>query len=511
MRIDAAWPHRVGIYEGGVAQLVRARGSYPRRPGFESLHRHHFDGGYVSETLENAACELLAVVGVPSVGDTLVVGLSGGPDSVALLDVLLNVGRSHDFSVVAAHLDHRLRPEASEDAAFCAELCQRLDVRLVTGSTDVLSHARTHRRGIEETAREERYVFLRDVKDRTGAVAIAVAHTLDDQAETFLLRLLRGAGRLGLSAMRPYQGDVLRPFLSVSREQILAHLRRRRLTWREDSSNKDCAFRRNRIRHELLPYLEARFNPRLRQALARTATQLAEEELLLGDLVDRLFEKLSRTEGMGIALSRKMLSQEARAMARLTLRSALARTGGLRGVTSAHVERLLELVRKPDSSGRWLPLPGGRRALVRFEELYIGPSSTKRDPFAVPLPVPGFVRVPGGLSLSARFHSREEEIIGPSCALIPLPENERLEVRTRRPGDRIICRGRNVSLKRYLMRYRVPADLRDELALVAAGDRVLWVPGLPGEPPEQGKRCVYVEARGLDAAEPAGLMKRRTA
>lgn len=459
---------------------------------------------------EKAVRESLARAGFPQAGDTLVSGLSGGPDSVALLDILLKTGRRRGFTVVAAHLDHRLRPASTEDVTFCISLCRELDVRLVTGETDVLGRARTLRRGIEETAREERYAFLRGVKDRTGAVAVAVAHTQDDQAETLLLRLLRGAGRLGLSGMRPCQGDLLRPLLSVSRAEVVEYLRDRRLAWREDASNWNRTFRRNRIRHELLPYLEARFNPRLRCALARTALQLAEEESLLRELVNRRLAKASRVDGAGIALSRKALGEETRASARLMLRSALARAGGLRGVTAAHVEMMLDLARKPRSSGGWLPLPGGRRAFVRFEELHIGPRVEKREPYTLPFSVPGVVCVPGGPCLSARTCSKEEAV-GPDGALLVLYEGEELEVRTRRPGDRYVFHGRNVSLGRYLMQRRVPADLRDDLALVAAGDRVLWVPGLPGEPPGQGERFVYVEAHARDARNPAGLLKRLTA
>jgi tRNA(Ile)-lysidine synthase len=466
----------------------------------------------VSQTtkLENAIDEFLALTGVPRVGDTLVVGLSGGPDSVALLDVMSRAGRRYGFSVVAAHLDHRLRPDSGTDASFCTEICRQLDRQLVIGSADVRIRARTRHRGIEETARDERYGFLRDVKERTGALAVAVAHTQDDQAETFLLRLLRGAGRPGLSAMRPCQRDVWRPLLSVSREEVIEYLRLRGLPWREDPSNRDCTFQRNRIRHELLPYLETRFNPQLRRVLARTASYMAEEESLLGDLVAPLLDEDGHAEGTGIVICRKMLRRETRALARLALRSALARVGGLRGITSAHIERVLELARKPQSSGRWLPLPGGRRAVVRFEDLYIGPCVEKRAPYALPFSVPGIVRVPGGLSLSARRCSREE-IVGADGAVLALREGERLEVRTRHPGDRFVRRGRNVSLRRYLMQHRVPAELRDELALVVAGDRVLWVPGLPGEPPDHGERFVCVKARGLEAVDPAGLMKRRTA
>src|SRR5262245_55247811 len=217
-----------------------------------------------STAVEAAVRRSLAAAGVCSPGRTLVCALSGGPDSVALASALAGLSRAHGFAVVAAHLDHGLREGSAADAAFCARLCESLAVPLRSGSADVKARARRERGGLEQSARRERYAFLRAVQAAVGADAIAVAHTSDDQAETVLLRLLRGSGRTGLSAMRPRSADVLRPMLSVSRRQVMAHLRARALSWREDPTNADTRILRNRVRHELIPYLESRFNPSVR-------------------------------------------------------------------------------------------------------------------------------------------------------------------------------------------------------------------------------------------------------
>ena len=237
-----------------------------------------------------AVDKALRAAGRPRAGATVVVGLSGGADSVALVDVLSALAPGRGFTVVAAHLDHGLRAGSAADAAFCAELCERLGVAFATARADVRARARREKGGTEEAARSERYAFLREVKQRHGATVIAVAHTLDDQAETFLLRLLRGAGSAGLGAMRPLAGDVIRPMLAATRRDVIAHLEARGLDWREDETNADLSFLRNRTRHELLPYLERRFNPKVRQALARAASVLADEAGVLaeegGSLVD---------------------------------------------------------------------------------------------------------------------------------------------------------------------------------------------------------------------------------
>ena len=310
--------------------------------------------------------------GMPARGQTIVAGLSGGPDSVALLDALASLRRRRGFRVVAAYLDHGLRAGAAEDGAFCAELCGGLDVPYRSGSADVRARAAREKGGLEQASRRERYAFLRRVRDEEGAVAIAVAHTRDDQAETLLLRLLRGAGATGLAGMRPRSGDVLRPLLAVSRQDVLAHLRERGLAWREDPSNADLAHRRNRVRHELLPYLEERFNPEVRAALARTASLLADEAAHVRTEAEALLARIGREEEGALAVRREPLAEAPPAVARAAIRLALLRSGGLAQVGAVHVERVLLLARSRAPSGRRLPLPAGREARftrdeVRFE------------------------------------------------------------------------------------------------------------------------------------------------
>lgn len=314
----------------------------------------------------------LRAAGTPVRGDTLVVGLSGGADSVALLDALASLRRRRGFRVVAAHLDHGLRPGSDDDAAFCATLCERLSVPLVPGTADVRARAGREKGGLEQAARRERYLFLRRVLEEERAVAIAVAHTLDDQAETLLLRLLRGAGATGLSGMRAKSGDLVRPLLEISRGEVIEHLRERGLAWREDPSNADRSHRRNRVRHELLPYLEARFNPRARAALARTAALLADEAAHLHAEAEALLARAARVESSSLILPQAALAEAPKALARAAVRQALARTGGLAQVGAGHVDRVLQLARPKATPGRRVPLPGGREARLTREGIRFG-------------------------------------------------------------------------------------------------------------------------------------------
>lgn len=420
--------------------------------------------------------------GAPVPGEPLVVGLSGGADSVALLDALhRTLPPRRRPRLVAAHLDHGLRPGSGEDARFCKALCERLGIPFRLGRADVAATARSAGDGLESAARDERYAFLRRVARDEAARMIAVAHTRDDQAETLLLHLLRGAGSHGLSGMRHSSGDLLRPLLGVSRSQVLEYLEEHGLSWREDPSNADPAFTRNRVRHELLPWLEARFNPRLREALAGTAALLADEDEHLETEAEALLAA-ARPDGDGWSLERARLREAPRAVARRALRKLVARAGAP-APRRVQVERLLRLACEPSSSGRRLPLTGGREARIRFDAVQVGPRRGCGR-FARPLAVPGSVALPDGGALTAQPWRGSAESPGEGVTLVPAARP--LTVRSRRPGDRARRGGREISLKRLLLDRRVPADRRDALPLVAAGREVLWGPGLGIDAPPPG-------------------------
>jgi tRNA(Ile)-lysidine synthase len=233
----------------------------------------------------------------------------------------------------------------------------------------VRARAGREKGGLEQAARRERYSFLRRVKEDEGAAAIAVAHTQDDQAETLLLRLLRGAGASGLAGMRTRSADLVRPLLDISRPRVLEHLRAHGIAWREDPSNADRAHLRNRVRHELLPYLEQRFNPRIREALARTAALLADEAGHIGTQAQELVARIGSRDGETLVLDRLRLAEAPLAVARAAVRLALQRTGGLAGIDRGHVDRILRVAHAEAPAGRHILLPGDREARFTHRQL----------------------------------------------------------------------------------------------------------------------------------------------
>lgn len=208
---------------------------------------------------------------------SFIVAVSGGPDSLCLLDVFSALSEKHGLKLHVAHVNYRLRGVASDqDEALVRERAAAYGLAIT-----VFRPKKPAKGNLEEGLRDARYAFFERLRKKLGYDLIAVAHNEDDQAETLLLRLLRGAGLQGLSAMRAKSGAIIRPLLATSRQDILQYLRERRISYREDESNADRRFMRNRIRHELIPLLERDFQPRARKVLARTAATLAEEYALL--------------------------------------------------------------------------------------------------------------------------------------------------------------------------------------------------------------------------------------
>jgi tRNA(Ile)-lysidine synthase len=314
----------------------------------------------------------LRASGMPARGSTLVVGLSGGADSVALTDALAALRRRRGFRLVAAHLDHGLRPGSADDAESCAELCRRLDVPFRRGEADVRARAARERGGLEQAARRERYAFLRDVREREQAAAIAVAHTRDDQAETLLLRLTRGTGLRGLAGMRPRRGPWIRPLLGVTRAQVAEFLRDRRLRARRDPTNDDLRWSRNLVRHRVLPAL-ARLNPRAGEALAGAAARLGAVAALLERQAPRALARASAGAAPGgIRLVRATLLRYHPAIRELVIKQAWESVAPrTRGLTRKHLQAVEKLLHQ-GVGGAAVHLPSERRARLERGLLFLG-------------------------------------------------------------------------------------------------------------------------------------------
>ena len=302
-------------------------------------------------------------------GDVLVAAVSGGADSTALALLLAELAPRVGARLVGlAHLNHQLREAADADEAFCRELAGRLGLPFDSGRVDVAAEARARKTSIEDAARTVRYLFLNEVAAARGATRVAVGHTRNDQAETVLLRLVRGAGPAGLAAIYPRAGRVVRPLLDVRRIDLEAWLRARGQVWREDESNRDRAFPRNRVRHELLPWLVEAFGEGVVDVLARQAAVSRDDaewfELVATETAARLVLADEVTVTVEQAAIEALHPAIARRVVLATLRrvAAMGREGlGGAFVGFDHVEAVLAL--GAAGSGA-VDLPGQRVELV---------------------------------------------------------------------------------------------------------------------------------------------------
>ncbi len=415
--------------------------------------------------------------------DTVIVAVSGGADSSALLDLLTRLP-GYNLQLIACHLNHCLRGEESDaDQEFCRCLASHYSIPFEWQRIDVSSMASDLRLNLEDAGRRARIDFFDVLVRKYGAAAVVLAHHADDQAETVLMRLLRGSGTTGLSGMayRNARGYV-RPLLEITRSEIEQYLRHCGLEWREDASNVDTTFLRNRIRHQLLPLLEE-YNPAIRVCLASTASIISDDEALLEELTARSFDGLCRVGDGRIDFSVRQLSGLTIALRRRVLRRAFKQvTGTLAGVNRRHIDALCDMI-SSDRPNTRLALPHAVLVVRAYDRLvWMHPGDTGPDTgFELAIPAPGCYKLPRGGTLSVdsavpALFPADRNIACFDLARFPFP----WLVRTFRHGDRMVPFGMcgRKKVKDIFIDRKIPASERTAIPLLFCGDDLIWIAGL---------------------------------
>lgn len=416
----------------------------------------------------------------------MAVAVSGGADSVGLLRLLLEARKELGIVLSVAHFNHKIRGrDADEDETFVQELAAKHDLAFHFSTADTPQFARDHRLGLEAAARQLRQQFFRELIRQNAATRVATAHTLDDQAETVLLRLMRGAGTKGLAGIYPQikleGGSIVRPLLTVRRAEVRSWLESLRQTWREDATNSDLSFTRNRVRQKLLPLIESEFGLASLERLAETATiARAEEEYWEAQLRPLLEE---RTDAGECCLSIDALLVQPLAICRRLVREAAQQLDLTLDFT--HVEQVLALVQAGER--KTIALPHGFCAWADGHILRLRAERAKAQAntqtFAYKVSVPGEIEIPE-LRCRIRFRLISGQALGscdPQQLLRPALEGGELVIRNWRPGDRFwpLHSKSGKKVKELLKPDRVPATQRALWPVAEHQGEILWVRGLP--------------------------------
>jgi len=424
-------------------------------------------------------------------GQPLLVAVSGGPDSVCLLHILVELQNELGVRLHVAHLDHRLRGADSQaDARYVSDLALQLGIPATIEQRYVKRYQTQHHISLEEAAREVRYSFLAEVARSIGARQAAVGHTVDDHVETILMHLIRGTGTRGLRGLQPSTewhstGQsliIIRPLLKLGRQETADYCDNHNLKPRLDVSNLSLAPLRNRLRHQLLPLLKS-YNPRVAEALLRTA-QIAGDDLALLDKESvHIWDKTVQEREDTIIFDKETFLELPLALQRHLLRLAIEKLlGNLKDIETRHIEEITAALTKP--AGRRISLPGGLIFAIEYNRYLLGPDAAALSPFTTleaefPLKLPGETSLPGwriGASIISREQMMEKN--DDFTAYFDLDKTgDKLVVRSRQPGDRFQPLGMSQpkKLNEFMIDAKIPQAWRQRIPIICSPEHILWV------------------------------------
>ncbi len=443
----------------------------------------------------NNVLDTISRYGLLKEGDKVLAAVSGGPDSTCLLHVLHALSSRLRIEISAVHVNHLLRGEESDaDEAFVREFCLSMGIRLFPERRDVSRYASDARISVEEAGREIRYRIFDEIADEHGLNKIAVAHNRDDQAETVIMHIIRGTGLDGLAGMPYKRGRVIRPLLDVRRGEIDEYCRNNAIGTRIDSSNMKRDYMRNRVRLDLIPYIDRLFGVDISDRISSMSLLLNEDRKFIMDVASIFYDKIADESGGKVSIDITGLTKCHPSIRRHILRIALEKAAGsLKGIFSNHIEAVLALALK-GRTGTSVNLPGGIRPYVSYGEIVIGKIDSEKDLFDKEVEIPGMTYMDEfGIWLDAAVIDlmQSDEACMKLSDLSPLQyldydsiagygrPDDVLRVRSRMQGDYFTPVGSKYSkkLKKYFIDGKFPRFERDKFLLIAKGNEIAWIIG----------------------------------
>ncbi len=419
-----------------------------------------------------------------SQGDRVLISLSGGPDSVCLLSILHSLKTAFGIHLFAAYIDHGLRPdETPDEIEFCSNICKSKNIPFLSKSIDVATYSKQMGINKQEAARELRYQALDGMALELGTNKIAVAHNANDQVETVLMRLFRGAGPSGLSGITPVRGHIIRPLIEVERAEIEEFLEAEKTGFVIDSSNLKEEYLRNKIRKLMMPEIK-KINADFVKTISRTADIIRDEERYFDLIVTKTLMKLiTRKEDSSIELFLGPLEIMDTVILRRVLRRAINETKGLRGISFIHIDDIITLI-KNGKSGDRIYLPDDIRVIKKYSTLII--TSEKPVMLGVySIDGPGEIALPE-ISMIIRLRIinisevEEEKCVIKNIVYIDADKAAfPLTIRSRKAGDYFypIGLGNKKKLQDYFVDEKIPRDERDAAPLITSNNNIIWVVG----------------------------------
>jgi tRNA(Ile)-lysidine synthase len=469
-------------------------------------------------TLEQRVLGFIKQHHLVSGGEKLLVAVSGGPDSVCLLHILVKLQEELKVKLHVAHLNHQLRgAESDADADYVSGLARNFGIPAAIERRDVIGYQARQHLSLEEAAREVRYSFLAQVARAIGAGRVAVGHTRDDHIETILMHLIRGAGTRGLRGLQPYTewnqetGSliIIRPLLEISHQETEDYCQSYNLKPRLDASNLSLSPLRNRIRHQLLPLLQS-YNPRIAETLLRTGRIASEDIDFLDKEIARLWNRIAQQRGETITLDKERFDQLPPALKRYLLRASAEKLlGSAKDIEMRHIEEIMATLGKP--AGKRLSLPGGLTFSLGYDQYILTLDLAALSPLPglegeVQLNIPGETMIPGWRV--------EATIIDPSAVKgMGLTKNDftayfdldktgdKLLLRPRQRGDRFQPLGLSQPKKvgEFMIDAKIPHPWRGKIPIVCSPSQILWVVGWRIDErvkvSEDTKQVLYLECK----------------